>query len=139
MKTRAMVFSLCSPKPIARLASPCATRVQPGLGPRLLAAFVSAYSPSQIVRSRQFTGARNDHPPAQFPFDRPGEARPAEHALRQRPDVAELGAGDAPEGLVPRTLLLTGAQDGFSGALLACSDPERLAEVMAESGLSDAA
>src|SRR3984957_20947060 len=32
MKTRAMVFSVCSPKPIARLASPCATRVRPGLG-----------------------------------------------------------------------------------------------------------
>ena len=59
-------------------------------------------------------------------------------ALRQRPDLAEIGSGDAPEGLVPRTLLLTGDQNGFHGALLACSDPGRLAEVMAELGLSDA-
>ena len=59
-------------------------------------------------------------------------------ALRQRPDVAEIGSGDMPEGLLPRTLLLAGGQDGFSGALVACSDPGRLAEVMAELGLPDA-
>ena len=86
-------------------------------------------------------GQRHDGtewPVHRFLFGTAAELAPVLDALRQRPDVAEIGAGDAPEGLVPRTLLLTGRQDGFSGALLACSDPGRLAEVMAESGLSDA-
>ena len=72
-------------------------------------------------------------------FGTPGDLAPVLNALRQRPDVAEIGSGDAPEGLVPRTLMLTGGQDGFSGLLLACSDLGRLGEVMAELGLSDAA
>ena len=87
-------------------------------------------------------GQRHDGtewPVHRFLFGTAAELAPTLDALRQRPDVAELSAEDTPEGLVPRTLLLTGAQDGFSGALLACSDSERLAEVMAESGLSDAA
>ena len=86
-------------------------------------------------------GQRHDGtewPVHRFLFGTTAELAPVLDALRQRPDVAEIGAGDAPEGLVPRTLLLTGGQDGFSGALLACSDPGRLAEAMAESGLSDA-
>ncbi len=71
-------------------------------------------------------------------FGTAADLAPTLDALRQRPDVAEIGSGDAPEGRVPRTLLLTGGQDGFHGALLACSDPGRLAEVMAELELSDA-
>ena len=67
-----------------------------------------------------------------FLFGTAVELTPVLEALRQRPDVAEIGAGDAPEGLLPRTLLLTGGQDGFAGVLLACSDPGRLAEVMAD-------
>ena len=78
-------------------------------------------------------------PAHRFLFGTAAELAPTLDALRQRPDVAEIGSGDAPEGLVPRTLLLTGVEDGFHGALLACSDPGRLAEVMAELGLSDAA
>ena len=77
-------------------------------------------------------------PVHRFLFGTAAELAPALDALRQRPDLAEIGAGDAPEGLVPRTLLLTGEQDGFSGALLACSDPGRLAEMMAELALPDA-
>ena len=50
--------------------------------------------------------------------------------LRRRPDVAELGAPTAPGGPVPRTLLLAGDRDGFSGLLLACTDAGQLAEVM---------
>ena len=86
-------------------------------------------------------GQRHDGtewPAHRFLFGTAAELAPILDALRQRPDVAEIGSGDAPEGLMPRTLLLTGGQDGFSGALLACSDPGRLAEVMAELGLSDA-
>ena len=86
-------------------------------------------------------GQRHDGtewPAHRFLFGTAAELGPVLDALRQRPDVAEIGSGDAPEGLMPRTLLLTGGQDGFSGALLACSDPGRLAEVMAELGLSDA-
>ena len=86
-------------------------------------------------------GQRHDGaewPAHRFLFGTAAELASTLNALRQRPDVAEIGSGDAPEGLMPRTLLLTGGQDGFSGALLACSDPGRLAEVMAELGLSDA-
>jgi hypothetical protein len=86
-------------------------------------------------------GQRHDGaewPAHRFLFGTAAELAPSLDALRQRPDVAEIGSGDAPEGLVPRTLLLTGGQDGFFGALLACSDPGRLAEVMAELGVSDA-
>lgn len=71
-------------------------------------------------------------------FGTAAELAPVLDALRQRPDLAEIGSGDAPEDLLPRTLLLTGSQDGFSGALLACSDPERLAGVMTELGIPDA-
>lgn len=78
-------------------------------------------------------------PAHRFLFGTAAELAPALDALRQRPDAAEIGSGDAPEGVVPRTLLLTGSQDGFSGVLLACSDPGRLAEVMAELGMPDAA
>ncbi len=86
-------------------------------------------------------GQRHDGtewPAHRFLFGTAAELAPILDALRQRPDVAEIGVGDAPEGLVPRTLLLTGRQGGFSGALLACSDSGRLAEVMAELGLLDA-
>ncbi len=86
-------------------------------------------------------GRRHDGtewPAHRFLFGTAADLAPALDALRRRPDVAEISAGDAPEGLMPRTLLLTGDQDGFSGALLACSDPGRLAEVIAELGLSDA-
>ena len=86
-------------------------------------------------------GQRHDGtewPAHRFLFGTAAELAPALDALRQRPDVAEIGAGDAPGGRVPRTLLLTGDQDGFSGVLLACSDPQRLAEVMAELDLPDA-
>ena len=86
-------------------------------------------------------GQRHDGtewPAHRFLFGTVAELAPTLGALRQQPDVAEIGAGNAPEGLVPRTLLLTGEQDGFSGALLACSDPGRLAEVMAELRLPDA-
>lgn len=71
-------------------------------------------------------------PAHRFLFGETADLTPMLDMLRQRPDVAEIGTGDAPEGLAPRTLLLTGRQDGFSGLLLACTDPERLAEVMAE-------
>ncbi len=86
-------------------------------------------------------GQRHDGtewPAHRFLFGTAAELAPTLDALRQRPDVAEIGSGDAPEGLMPRTLLLTGGQGGFTGALLACSDPGRLAEVMAELGLLDA-
>ena len=86
-------------------------------------------------------GERHDGaewPAHRFLFGTAAELASTLDALRQRPDVAEIGSGDAPEGLVPRTLLLTGGQNGFHGALLACSDPERLAEMMAELGLSEA-
>ncbi len=78
-------------------------------------------------------------PAHRFLFGTAAELAPMLDSLRQRPDVAEIGSGDAPEGPVPRTLLLAGGQDGFSGVLLACSDPGRLAEVMAELDLSKAA
>ena len=87
-------------------------------------------------------GGRHDGtewPAHRFLFGRAAELAPVLDALRGRPDVAEIGAGDAPEGPVPRTLLLTGAEDGFAGALLACSDPGRLAEALAESGVPGAA
>lgn len=87
-------------------------------------------------------GQRHDGaewPAHRFLFGTVAELDPLLDALRGRPDVAEIGAGDAPEGLMPRTLLLAGRQDGFSGILLACSDPGRMAEMMAELDLSDAA
>jgi hypothetical protein len=87
-------------------------------------------------------GQRHDGaewPAHRFLFGTTAELASMLDALRRRPDVAEIGSGDALEGPVPRTLLLTGSQDGFAGALLACSDSGRLAEVMAESGMSDAA
>lgn len=87
-------------------------------------------------------GRRHDGaewPAHRFLFGTVAELDPLLDALRGRPDVAEIGAGDAPEGLMPRTLLLAGRQDGFSGILLACSDPGRMAEMMAELDLSDAA
>ncbi len=86
-------------------------------------------------------GGRHDGaewPAHRFLFGTAAELASTLDALRQRPDVAEIGSGDALEGRMPRTLLLTGREDGFDGALLACSDPGRLAEVMAELGLSDA-
>jgi len=81
------------------------------------------------------TGKRHDGsswPVHRFLFGTVDELAPVLHALRQRPDVAEIGAGDAPEGLVPRTLLVAGGEGGFAALLLACADPERLAEVTAE-------
>lgn len=87
------------------------------------------------------SGQRHDGtewPAHRFLFGTVAELAPVLDALRRRPDLAEIGAGDAPEGFVPRTLLLTGGQDGFSGALLACSDPGRLAEVVAELRLPEA-
>ncbi len=78
-------------------------------------------------------------PAHRFLFGTVAELAPMLDALRERPDVAEIGSGDAPEGRMPRTLLLAGHQDGFSGLLLACSDPGRLAEVTAELGVADAA
>ena len=86
-------------------------------------------------------GQRHDGtewPAHRFLFGTVAELAPVLDALRGRPDVAEIGLG-GPEGLAPRTLLLTGTEDGFSGILLACSDPERLAEALAESGAPGAA
>ncbi len=68
-------------------------------------------------------------PAHRFLFGEAADLVPMLGALRQRPDVAEIGSGDAPKGLMPRTLLLTGSQDGFFGVLLACTDPECLDEV----------
>jgi hypothetical protein len=68
-------------------------------------------------------------PAHRFLFGETADLAPTLDLLRRRPDVAEIGSGDAPEDLVPRTLLLTGYRDGFCGLLLACTDPERLAEV----------
>ena len=85
-------------------------------------------------------GQRHDGaewPAHRFLFGTAAELASILGALRQRPDVAEIGSGDAPEGLAPRTLLLTGSQDGFHGALLACSNPGRLAETMTKLGLPD--
>lgn len=87
-------------------------------------------------------GRRHDGgewPAHRFLFGTAAELDPLLDALRERPDVAEIGSGSAPEGLVPRTLLLAGRQDAFSGVLLACSDPGRMDEVMAELGVPDAA
>ncbi len=81
------------------------------------------------------TGKRHDGtrwPVHRFLFGKAAELAPVLDALRQRPDVAEIGAGDAPEGLVPRTLLVVGSRDGFAALLLACTDAARLAEVTAE-------
>ena len=48
-----------------------------------------------------------DWPTHRFLFGATAELASVLGTLRQRPDVAEIGAGDAPEGLAPRTLLLT--------------------------------
>jgi len=80
-------------------------------------------------------GRRHDGtswPVHRFLFGTAAELAPVLDALRQRPDVAEVGAGIALEGLAPRTLLVTGNQDGFAALLLACTDPARLSEVTAE-------
>lgn len=68
-------------------------------------------------------------PAHRFLFGEAADLVPMLGALRQQHDVAEIGSGDAPKGLMPRTLLLTGSQDGFFGVLLACTDPECLDEV----------
>lgn len=81
------------------------------------------------------TGKRHDGadwPIHRFLFATTAELASVLDALRQRPDVAEIGSKDALEDLAARTLLLTGSQGEFSGVLLAGADPERLAEVMAE-------
>ncbi len=75
-------------------------------------------------------------PAHRFLFGETADLAPLLDALRRRPDVAEIGAGDPPEDLVPRTLLVTGSRDGFSGLLLACTDADCLAEVT--SGLPEA-
>ncbi len=71
-------------------------------------------------------------PAHRFLFGETADLAPMLDALRQRPDAAEIGSKDAPTGIMPGTLLLTGSKDGFSGLLLACTDPERLAEVTGE-------
>lgn len=71
-------------------------------------------------------------PAHRFLFAETADLAPMLDELRERPDVAEICSGDMPRGLMPRTLLLTGSQDGFSGLLLACTDAERLAEVTGE-------
>jgi len=71
-------------------------------------------------------------PVHRFLFGEAADLVPMLSALRRRPDVAEIGSGNAPKGRMPRTLLLTGSQDGFFGLLLACTDPECLAEVTGE-------
>ncbi len=77
-------------------------------------------------------GGRQDGgtwPAHRFLFGEAADLAPMLGALRHRPDVAEIGSGDAPKVLMPRTLLLTGSQGGFFGLLLACTDPECLDEV----------
>ena len=69
-----------------------------------------------------------------FLFGTQAEMAPVLDGLRNRPDAAELAAGDEPEGVMPRTLFVSGGQDGFAGVLLACSDAGRLAEAMADLG-----
>ena len=71
-------------------------------------------------------------PAHRFLFGEAADLVPMLSALRRRPDVAEIGSGNAPEGVTPRTLLLTGSQDGFLGVLLACTDSGCLAEVTGE-------
>ena len=107
-----------------------------------LALFHDLTSREELTALSLPAAAGRRHDGAEWPahrllFGTAAELAPVLDALRQRPDVAEIGSGDAPEGLVPRTLLLTDRREGFSGVLLACSDPGRMAEVMAELGLSD--
>src|SRR4029077_5154288 len=91
MKTRAMVFSYAAfghPYRSPRIGLRDAL-----IEVRLLAASVSAYNPSQIVQRPQFSGGRNHHPSAQFPLDRPGEARSAGRDGGQGGLTASTGAG----------------------------------------------
>ena len=120
------------------LALPAAARAA------ALALFHDLTSREELAALSLPAAAGQSHDGTEWPahrllFGMAAELAPMLDALRQRPDVAEIGSGDSPEGAVPRTLLLTAIQDGFSGALLACSDPGRLAEVMAELGVSGAA
>ncbi len=79
------------------------------------------------------TGKRHDGadwPTHRFLFATTAELASVLDALRQRPDVAEIGSEDV-EDVGLRILLLTGSQGEFTGVLLAGTDPERLAEVIA--------
>ncbi len=84
------------------------------------------------------TGKRHDGtewPTHRFLFAATADLAPVIEALRQRPDVAEIGSKAAGD-VGPRTLLVTGSQGEFSGVLLAGADPGRLAELMAGLKLS---
>src|SRR4029077_9442133 len=91
MKTRAMVFSYAAFG--RQYRSPRIGLRDALIGLRLLAASVSAYNPSQIVQRRHFIGVPNDHPSAQFPLYRPGEARSAGRDGGQGGLTASTGAG----------------------------------------------
>ena len=67
-----------------------------------------------------------------FLFGTQAEMTQVLNGLRNRPDAAELTASYEPEGVMPRTLFVSGGQDGFTGVLLACSDAGRLAEAMSD-------
>jgi len=73
-------------------------------------------------------------PAHRFLFGQAADLAPVLDTLRQRPDAAERGGADAPEGGMPRTLFLVGSQDGFTGVLLACADAARLEELASELG-----
>ncbi len=69
-----------------------------------------------------------------FLFGAAAEMVPVLDGLRRLPDAAELAAGGEPEGPMPRTLFVTGGQNGFTGVLLACADAGLLAEAMTGMG-----